>query len=137
MTNVYFANLAAIWKFTAFFFLFFFVCFVVVINFIVVYLHDALSNEVELFKIALVALYNAVCLLESAEQVDDHFVSKASLAFVKEVFKVPFKLVKNLSLLNEGSLHLGCQLLVERKLFNYEVEVMEKCFFDVASDIIV
>ena len=114
-----------------------FLSLVIIINFIVVYFNDSFADKVELLKVTFVPLDNLVWLLEPAEQVNDNFICESTFAFVKEMLEVLLKLVEDLCLFDESCLHLWCQLLVEWKFFNYQVEIMEESHFDITSDVII
>ena len=100
-------------------------------------LNDSLSDEIYLLNVTFVADYNSSGGVKSAEHVDDKFISESSLAFVKEMVERFLKFLENSGVLNQLCLHLWGDLLIERKLFNYQVEVIFEGLFNVLSDIVV
>jgi hypothetical protein len=99
--------------------------------------NDSLSDEIHLLNVTFVADYNSTWSVKSAEHIDDKFISKASLAFVKEMVERFFKFLENSSILNQLCLHLWCDLLIEREFFNDQVEIIFECLFNVLSDIVI
>jgi hypothetical protein len=80
---------------------------------IVVNLNDTLSNEVDFLDIALVADDNSSRSIKSAEHIDDQFISEASLTLVEEMVERFFKLLEHSGVLDQLSLHLWRDLLIE------------------------
>ena len=56
---------------------------------------------------------------------------------VKEMIKRPLKLLEYASILNQVSLHLWSDLLVELEFFNDQVEIVEESLFDIFSNVVV
>jgi hypothetical protein len=81
--------------------------------FVVVNLHQTLTDEEHLFDVGLVTNDGFAGVLDAAEHIDDHLVGKASLALLEEVVEGPFELLEDTGVLDEVSLHLGSDLLVE------------------------
>lgn len=84
----------------------------------------SLSDEIKFFKMTFVALNNCVCLLESAEKINDNFISESSLAFIKEMLEVLFKFIEYLGFFDKSCLHFWSELLVEWELLNDKIEIM-------------
>jgi hypothetical protein len=105
--------------------------------FVVVNLDQTLTDEEHLFDVGLVTNDGFAGVLDAAEHVDDHLVGKASLALLEEVVEGPFELLEDTGVLDEVSLHLGSDLLVEGELFDDQVEVKEESLLDVLSDVVV
>jgi hypothetical protein len=53
------------------------------------------------------------------------------------VIKRFFKVTKHSGALYQVSLHLRSHLLIEREIFNYQVEIKLECLFNILSNIIV
>ena len=96
-----------------------------------------MSDEIHFLDIALVADDSLAWSVKSTEHVDDQLVGESSLAFVEEVVERLFELLKNSRVLDELSLHLGGDLLVENKFFNDQVEIVHESLLHVFSNIII
>ena len=88
----------------------FFYDFIIVV---VVNLNNTLSDEVDFLDIALVADDNSSRSIKSTEHIDNQFVCEASLTLVEEMVEGFFKLLEHSSVLDQLSLHLWCDLLIE------------------------
>ena len=104
---------------------------------VVVDLDDTLSDEVHLLDVALVADDSLSWRVKSAEHVDDELVGEASLALIEEVIEGLLKLLEHSGVLDELSLHLWGNLLVEDELLDDQVEVIHERLLDVVPDIVV
>ena len=109
-------------------------------NFIIIIIenfNDSLSDEINLLNVTFVADYNSTRGVKSAEHIDDKFICKASLAFIKEMVERFLELLEHSGVLNQVGLHLWGNLLVELELFNDQVEIVEESLFNVLSDIVI
>lgn len=100
-------------------------------------MNEALSDEVNLLGVRLVVDDDFSWSEDSAKQVDDHLVRETSLAFFKEVVEGPLKFLEDSCVLDELSLHLRSDLLIERELFDDQVEVIEESLLYINSDVVV
>lgn len=99
--------------------------------------NDSLSDEINLLNVTFVADHHSSRGVQSAEHVNDELVGEASLAFIKEMIERLFKFLENSGILNELGLHLWSDLLVERELFNYQVEIVFESLLNILSDIVI
>ena len=100
-------------------------------------LNNALPDEEHLLDVALVADDDLVLLEDAAEHVDDEFVGEAALTLVEEVVEGALELLEDAGVLDEVSLHLGSDLLVEVEFLNDEVEIIQEGLLDILPDIVV
>jgi hypothetical protein len=96
-----------------------------------------LSDEEELLNIALVADDSLTGGIDSAVHVDNELVGETSLALIEKVVERLFEFLEHSSILNQVSLHLWRDLLIELEFFNDQVEIIHESLFDVLSDIVV
>ena len=104
---------------------------------VVIHLDDTLSNEVHFLDITLVTDDSLAWSVKSAEHVDDQLVGKSSLTLIEEMVEGLLELLENSSVLDEFSLHLWSNLLVEDKLLNDQVEIIHEGLLDILSDVII
>jgi hypothetical protein len=104
---------------------------------VIIDLDDSLSDEIHLLDVTLVTNDGLAWGVESAEHVNDEFVSESSLAFVEEVVERFFELLENSCILYQLGLHFWCDLLVKNKLLNYQVEIVHESLLNVFSDIVI
>ena len=104
---------------------------------VVIHLNNTLSNEVHFLDIALVTDDSLAWGIESAEHVNDQLVGKTSLALIEEMVERFFEFLENSRVLDEFSLHLWGNLLIENKLLNDQVEIIHEGLLNVLSDIII
>jgi len=90
----------------------------IVISLIVVNIDKPLSDKEHFLNISFIADDNLAWNVDSAEHVDDQVVGEASLAFFKEVVKRLLKISKGPSTLDQFSLHLWSDLLIELEFFD-------------------
>ena len=100
-------------------------------------LDESLSDEIHLLDITLVADDSLAWGVDSAVHVDDQLICETSLALLKEVIERSLELLENSCILNQVSLHLWGDLLVELKLLNDQVEIIEESLFNILSDVVV
>jgi len=96
-----------------------------------------LSDEIHLLHIALVGNNDFTRSIDSAVHGDDQLVGEASLAFFEKVVERSFELFEHPGVLNEVSLHLRSDLLVELELFDDKVEIVQESLFNILSNIVV
>ena len=111
--------------------------FVKLIVFVIVDFYEALSDEVHLLDIALVADDTFAGCRDATIHLDDKLICEASFALLKEMIERSLKLLEDASVLNKISLHFGCDLLVKLELLNDEVEIVQECLFNILADIVV
>jgi hypothetical protein len=99
--------------------------------------HNTLSDEEELLDVALVADDSLAGSIDSAVHVDDELVGEASLALIEKVVEGLFEFLEHSGILNQVSLHLWRDLLIELEFFNDQVEIIHEGLFDVLSDVVV
>jgi len=99
--------------------------------------HNTLSDEEELLDVALVADDSLAGSIDSAVHVDDELVGEASLALIEKVVEGLFEFLEHSGILNQVSLHLWRDLLIELEFFNDQVEIIHESLFDVLSDVVV
>jgi hypothetical protein len=99
--------------------------------------HNTLSDEEELLNIALVADDSLAGSIDSAVHVDNELVGEASLALIEKVVEGLFEFLEHSGILNQVSLHLWRDLLIELEFFNDQVEIIHESLFDVLSDVVV
>ena len=107
------------------------------VHIVVVHLHHSLLDEVHFFQVGFVGYHDSVLLVNSAVHLDNKFVSETSLALLEEVAEGLFELFESSCVLNQVSLHLGGNLVVEIEFFNDEVEIVLEGLFYVVTDIVV
>ena len=105
--------------------------------FVVVNLHEALSDEIHLLDVTLVADDSLSWCVDSAVHGNDELISEASLTFFKEMIERPFELLEDSCVLNQVGLHLWSNLLVELELLDNQVEIIQEGLLDVLSDVII
>ena len=99
--------------------------------------HNTLSDEEELLDVALVADDSLAGSIDSAVHVDDELVGEAPLALIEKVVEGLFEFLEHSGILNQVSLHLWRDLLIELEFFNDQVEIIHESLFDVLSDVVV
>ena len=99
--------------------------------------HNTLSDEEELLNIALVADDSLAGSIDSAVHVDNELVGETSLALIEKVVERLLELLEHSSILNQVSLHLWRNLLIELEFFDDQVEIIHESLLDVLSDIVV
>lgn len=99
--------------------------------------HNTLSDEEELLDVALVADDSLAGSIDSAVHVDNELVGEASLALIEKVVEGLFEFLEHSGILNQVSLHLWRDLLIELEFFNDQVEIIHESLFDVLSDVVV
>lgn len=104
---------------------------------VVVDLDNTLSNEVHLLDVTLVADDSLAWGVKSAEHVDDKLIGESSLALIEEMVEGFFELLENSGVLNEFSLHLWSNLLVENEFLDDQVEIVHESLLNILSDVIV
>ena len=88
--------------------------------------HNTLSDEEELLDVALVADDSLAGSIDSAVHVDDELVGEASLALIEKVVEGLFEFLEHSGILNQVSLHLWRDLLIELEFFNDQVEIIHE-----------
>ena len=101
------------------------------------HLYNTLTNKIHFFDRWFIADDGSVLLKDSAEHVYDELIDEAPFTIIKEVIEGALKLLEYFRVLNEIGLHLRCDLLVEGKLLNDQVEVIKECLFNVLANIAV
>ena len=96
-----------------------------------------MSDEEELLDVALVADDSLAGSIDSAVHVDNELVGEASLALIEKVVEGLFEFLEHSGILNQVSLHLWRDLLIELEFFNDQVEIIHEGLFDVLSDVVV
>ena len=109
----------------------------IIISLIVVHIDQSLSNEEHLLDVGLVADHDLAWDVDPAEHVDDQVVGEASLALLEEVVEGLLEVSEGPGALDEFSLHLGSDLLVELELLDDQVEIVQEGLLDVLSDVVV
>jgi len=104
---------------------------------IIVNLNETLSNEVHFLDITLVANNSFPWSVDSAVHSNNQLVSETSLTLLKEMVERSLELLEDSGILDQISLHLWSNLLVELELLNNQVEIVKESLFNVLSDIIV
>jgi hypothetical protein len=104
---------------------------------IIINLNETLSNEVHFLDITLVADNSLPWSVDSAVHSNNQLVSKTSLTLLKEMVERSLELLEDSGILDQISLHLWSNLLVELELLNNQVEIVKESLFNVLSDIIV
>ena len=104
---------------------------------IIVNLNETLSNEVHFLDITLVADNSLPWSVDSAVHSNNQLVSETSLTLLKEIVERSLELLEDSGILDQISLHLWSNLLVELELLNNQVEIVKESLFNVLSDIIV
>jgi hypothetical protein len=104
---------------------------------IIVNLNETLSNEVHFLDITLVANNSLPWSVDSAVHSNNQLVSETSLTLLKEMVERSLELLEDSGILDQISLHLWSNLLVELELLNNQVEIVKESLFNVLSDIIV
>ena len=104
---------------------------------VVEHFNQALSDEIHLLHIALVGNNYFAWGVDSAVHCDDQLIGEASLAFFEEVVERSFELFEHPGVLNEVSLHLWGDLLIELELFDDKVEIVQESLFNILSDVVV
>ena len=104
---------------------------------IIVNLNETLSNEVHFLDITLVADNSLPWSVDSAVHSNNQLVSETSLTLLKEMVERSLELLEDSGILDQISLHLWNNLLVELELLNNQVEIVKESLFNVLSDIIV
>ena len=104
---------------------------------VVEYFDLASFDKVHLLDTALVTDDSFSRLVDPTVQVDNQLVNEPSLAFFKEVTKAFLELLELRCLHDELSLHLGCDLLEELELLNYQVVIVEEGLVDIILNIII
>lgn len=107
------------------------------ISFIIVHFNESLPNEIHFLDIALIADHHFAWSGNPAVHLDDQFVGEAALALLKEVIKRSLELFEHPGVLDEVSLHLGSDLLIELEFFNDKIEIIEEGLLNILSNIIV
>ena len=96
-----------------------------------------MPDEKHLLDVTLVADDDLVLLEDAAEHVDDELVGEAALTLVEEVVEGALELLEDASVLDEVSLHLGSDLLVEVEFLDDQVEIIQEGLLDILPDIVV
>lgn len=77
-------------------------------------------------------------MLENAtKHVDDELVGEAALTLVKEMIEWAFKFLEHSRILNQVSLHLGCDLLIEVEFLNNKIEIVKESLLNIFPNIVV
>ena len=113
----------------------FFLDFLIVL--IVVDLNETLSDEIHLLDIALVTDDSLAWSVNSAVHCNNQFVGKTSLTLLEEMIERSLEFLEDSSVLDQVSLHLRSNLLIELELLNDQVEIVEEGLLDILSDIVV
>jgi hypothetical protein len=99
--------------------------------------NDSLSNEINLLHVTFVADNNSSRGVESAEHINDKLVGEAPFALIKEMIERLLEFLENSGILNKLGLHFRSNLLIERELFDNQVEIVFESLLNVLSDVIV
>jgi hypothetical protein len=99
--------------------------------------NDSLSNEINLLHVTFVADNNSSRGVESAEHINDKLVGEAPFALIKEMIERLLEFLENSGILNKLGLHFWSNLLIERELFDNQVEIVFESLLNVLSDVIV
>lgn len=113
----------------------FFLDFLIVL--VVVDLNETLSDEIHLLDIALVTDDSLAWSVNSAVHCNNQFVGKTSLTLLEEMIERSLEFLEDSSVLDQVSLHLRSNLLIELELLNDQVEIVEEGLLDILSDIVV
>lgn len=105
--------------------------------FIVVNFNQALPDKVHLLDITLETNYSLSWCIDSAIHANNELISESPFALFEEMVETSLKLFKNSCVLNKIGLHFWCNLLVELKLLDDQVEIVQEGLLDVLSDVIV
>ena len=105
--------------------------------FIVEDFDETLPNEEHFLDVLAEANNLTTLRIDTAEQVDDEFVNEATLALIKEMVESLFEVLEDASVLDQVSLHLGSDLMVEVELFDDQVEIVQESLLDVLADVVV
>jgi len=111
--------------------------FVDFVVFIVENFNQTLSNEIHFFNVTSITNNCLAWSIDSAIHTDDKLIGKSSFALFEEMVEGLFEFFEDSGVLNQVSLHLWGDLLIELELFNNQVEIIEESLFDVLSDIVV
>jgi hypothetical protein len=111
--------------------------FVDFVVFIVENFNQSLSNEIHFFNVTSITNNSLAWSIDSAIHTDDKLIGKSSFALFEEMVEGLFEFFEDSGVLNQVSLHLWGDLLIELELFNNQVEIIEESLFDVLSDIVV
>jgi len=107
------------------------------IVFIVVNFYETLSDEIHFLNVGLVTDNSLAWSVNSAVHADNKLIGKTSLAFLEEMVEGSLELLEHSGILDEISLHLGGNLLVELELLDNQVEIIEEGLLNVLSDIVI
>jgi hypothetical protein len=99
--------------------------------------NDSLSNEINLLHVTFVADNNSSRGVKSAEHINDKLVGEAPFALIKEMIERLLEFLENSGILNKLGLHFWSNLLIERELFDNQVEIVFESLLNVLSDVIV
>jgi len=104
---------------------------------VVVHFDETLADEVHFLHITLVADNTLSRRRNTTVHLNDKLVGEAALALLEEVIEGSLEFFEDSGVLNQISLHLGCDLLVELELLDDQVEIVEEGLLDVLSDIVI
>jgi len=96
-----------------------------------------LSDEIHFFNIASVTDDSLAWSIDSAVHTNDKLIGETSFTLLKEMIERFLEFLEDTSVLNQVSLHLWGDLLIELELFDDQVEIIKESLFDVLSDIVV
>ena len=108
-----------------------------VVVFVVVDVHEALSDKEHFLNISLITDDNFTWDINPAQHIDDQVIGEASLALFEEVVERLFEVSESPCALDKFSLHFGRDLLIKLKLLYDQIEIIQESLLNVLSDIII
>lgn len=100
-------------------------------------LNYTLFDEVHFFHVGFVIDYSLTGVDNSAKQRDDQLIREPSFTLIEKVIERFFKLLEHSGVLNNFSLHFWGNLLIEIKLLDDQVEIVQKGLLNIFSDVVI
>ena len=100
-------------------------------------LNYTLFDEVHFFHVGFVIDYSLTGVDNSAKQRDDQLIREPSFTLIEKVIERFFKLLEHSGVLNDFSLHFWGNLLIEIKLLDDQVEIVQKGLLNIFSDVVI
>ena len=100
-------------------------------------LNYTLFDKVHFFHVGFVIDYSLTGVDNSAKQRDDQLIREPSFTLIEKVIERFFKLLEHSGVLNNFSLHFWGNLLIEIKLLDDQVEIVQKGLLNIFSDVVI
>ena len=104
---------------------------------IILDLNYTLFDKVHFFHVGFIIDHSLTGVDNSAKQRDDQLIREPSFTLIEKVIERFFKLLEHSGVLNDFSLHFWGNLLIEIKLLDDQIEIVQKGLLNIFSDVVI